>query len=380
MYGASVVVILLFIISCPGCKGITSTITSGFNSVANVVTNATARQQYAREFDNEEQFSLWEAAFANAINDSLNVTLPYGEKGSFTAYRNVAYSYTLELEEGEVLVAGVAKDSVNQKVFIDVFEERNNTWHPAKSSIANTSLIEYEIAATGRYKVIIQPEIVAGSDFFISLNKKPLYAFPVAGKGNAAVGSFWGMERDGGKRSHEGIDIFAGRGTPVVAATNGSISFTGERGLGGRQVWLRDGLFGKSLYYAHLDSIAVQSGATVKTGDTLGFVGNTGNARSTPPHLHFGIYRNGAVNPLPYVYQTQQVKESAFARNYRATQLKAKAMANLRRAPNTQSQILGALNANDTIAFLGQHNDWLHIQTRAGQKAFVHRSLVKEMK
>jgi murein DD-endopeptidase MepM/ murein hydrolase activator NlpD len=381
MYSASAVIMLLVIISCPGCKGITSSITSGFNHVANVVTNANARQQYAREFtQDKEQLNLWETAYTNAITDSLDVTLPYGEKGTFAPYRNVAYSYITELQEGEVLVANVAKDSINQRVFMDVFEDRNGIWQHAKSSTIAESSLEYEIAQTGRYKIVIQPEVLAASDFFISLNKRPLYTFPVAGKGNAAVGSFWGMDRDGGKRSHEGIDIFANRGTPVVAATNGSISFTGERGIGGKQVWLRDGLFGKSLYYAHLDSIKVQSGASVKKGDTLGFVGNTGNARTTPPHLHFGIYRSGAVNPLPYVFQTSKVIEAAFAHNYKATQLKAKGVANLRKAPNTKAVTLGTLKANDTIALLGQHNDWLHIQTRVGQKAFVHKSLVKEMK
>jgi len=381
MYSASVVIVLLLIISCPGCKGFTSTITSGFNSVANVITNPTAREQYAREFkDDKPQFAPWETAYNNAVNDSLEVTLPYGEKGAFTPYRNVAYSYTVQLEEGEVLVANVAKDSVSQRVFIDVFEDKGNSWQHAKSATIADASLEFEIAETGRYKIIIQPELLAASDFFISLSKRPLYAFPVAGKGNAAIGSFWGVERDGGKRSHEGIDIFAKRGTPVVAATSGSISFTGERGIGGKQVWLRDGLFGKSLYYAHLDSIAVQSGASVKTGDTLGFVGNTGNARTTPPHLHFGIYRSGAVNPLPFVYQTPKVAQAAFARNYNATQLKAKSIANLRKAPTVKAQNLGALKANDTIALLGQHNEWLHIQTRTGQKAFVHKSLVKEMK
>lgn len=377
MYSVSVVIVLLVILSCPGCKSITS----GFTSVANIITNATARQQYTREFkDDKQQMAVWETAYNSAVNDSLEVALPYGEKGSFTPYRNTTYSYNLQLEEGEVLVAAVMKDSANQRVFIDVFNEGNGQWQHAKSNNIADTLVEFEITRTGRYKVIIQPELLTTGNFFISLNKRPLYVFPVAGKSNAAVGSFWGMERDGGKRSHEGIDIFAKRGTPVVAATSGSISFTGERGIGGKQVWLRDGLFGKSLYYAHLDSIAVQSGTSVKTGDTLGFVGNTGNARTTPPHLHFGIYRNGAVNPLPFVYQTVKVTEAAFARNYKATQLKAKSIANLRKAPNTKAPTLGMLKVNETIALLGQHNDWLHIQTRAGQKAFVHKSIVKEMK
>jgi len=377
VYSIATAIALVLIISCSGCSGIST----GFTKVADAITNPTEREVYAREFkDNKEQFTIWEAAYATAIADSLQVTLPYGEKGAFVPYSNQTYAYTFQLEEGEVLVANVAKDSVSKRVFMDVFENKDKAWQHTESNVTGESALEFKVAQTGLYKIIIQPEVLANTNFFISLNKQPLYTFPVAGKGNAAIGSFWGVERDGGKRNHEGIDIFAKKGTPVVAITNGTISFTGERGLGGKQVWLRDGLFGKSLYYAHLDSIAVQGGMTVKMGDTLGFVGNTGNAKTTPPHLHFGIYQSGAINPLPFVYKTDAISEAKFIRSFTTTQLKVKGTANLRQAPDTKSNTLGALTANDTVVLLGQNNDWLHIQTAAGKKAFIHKSLVKEIK
>lgn len=377
IYSIATAVALGLIISCSGCSGIST----GFTKLADAITNPTAREVYAREFkDNKELFTAWEVAYTGAIADSLQVSLPYGEKGAFTAGSNNTYGYTFKLEEGEVLVANVAKDSLNQRIFIDVFEHKNDAWQHAESNKSGENTVEFKVAETGSYKIVIQPEVVANSDFFISLNKRPLYAFPVAGKGNAAIGSFWGMERDGGKRNHEGIDIFAKKGTPVIAITNGTISFTGERGLGGKQVWLRDGLFGKSLYYAHLDSIAVQGGMTVKTGDTLGFVGNTGNAKTTPPHLHFGIYQSGAINPLPFVYQTANIAEATFSRSFKTNQLKARGIANLRQAPDTKSPTLGSLAANDTVVLLGQHNEWLHVQTPTGKKAFIHKSLVREVK
>jgi murein DD-endopeptidase MepM/ murein hydrolase activator NlpD len=75
----------------------------------------------------------------------------------------------------------------------------------------------------------------------------------VQGHNDAAVGSFWGGNRDGGARRHEGIDIFAPRGTPAIAATAGYITRTGETPLGGRVVWLVDAARGDHLYYAHLD-------------------------------------------------------------------------------------------------------------------------------
>ncbi len=68
-------------------------------------------------------------------------------------------------------------------------------------------------------------------------------------------------------------------------------------------MWLWDVRGRQSLYYAHLDTQLVSSGERVRAGDTLGLVGNSGNARTTAPHLHFGIYvrGEGAVNPLPFV-------------------------------------------------------------------------------
>jgi len=377
VYILAVVGALLLIISCNSC----SSLTTGITKVTDAITNPSAREVYARELKNDTQLlTAWQNAYAAAQRDSLQVTLPYGEKGTFAPHSNVAYGYTVALQEGEVLVAGIASDSLNQRVFIDVFEQQGTDFVLSESNKAGERVVEVVVRNTGTYKVILQPEVTANANFFISLNKRPVYGFPVSGKGNAAIGSFWGMERDGGKRSHEGIDIFAKRGTPVVAVTDGTISYTGDRGLGGKQVWQRAGLLGNSLYYAHLDSIKVQSGASVKTGDTLGFVGNTGNARTTTPHLHFGIYKSGAVNPLPFVYQTKPITENFYTRTYKATQLKVKGKANLRQAPATTAATIGALSANDTISLLGQHNDWLHIQTLAGQQAFLHKSLVKEMK
>ncbi|WP_051200367.1 peptidoglycan DD-metalloendopeptidase family protein [Flavobacterium subsaxonicum] len=376
IYTTVAAVALLLIISC---SGLTQSISTGFTKVADAVTNPTARQVYAREFnDNKTIYTEWDIAYNTAkAYDSLQVTLPYGEKGVFTPNSNAVYTYTVQLQEGEVLQAAVAADSVNQRMFIDVLAQQDTAYVPVLSTKIGEASLEYEVPQTGFYKVIIQPELAANSNFFISLSKRPLYVFPVSGKGNAAIGSFWGMERDGGKRSHEGIDIFAKRGTPVVAITNGSVSYTGEKGLGGKQVWLRDGLFGKSLYYAHLDSIAVQTGASVKTGDTLGFVGNTGNAKFTPPHLHFGIYKSGAVNPLPYVYQIPKVTPAQFTRSFAAATLKTKGKANLRQGPSTSAPTVGALSPTQTVTLLGQHNDWLHIQTPTGQKAFLHKSLAK---
>lgn len=128
---------------------------------------------------------------------------------------------------------------------------------------------------------------------------------PVAGVRVSQVADTWGAPRGGG-RCHEGQDIFAPRGTPVLAATDGWVYRIETRECGGKVVWIA-GAGGMRYYYAHLDDWAdVGEGMFVTSGTVLGFVGNTGNALTTPPHLHFGVYRGSrrtcdrqVFDPLP---------------------------------------------------------------------------------
>ena len=105
----------------------------------------------------------------------------------------------------------------------------------------------------------------------------------------------------GEDRLHQGQDIFAPRETPVYSATEGYVWRIQENCLGGNIVWVL-GAGGRVYYYAHLDRYApeLEVGDQVTIDTILGFVGNTGNAKGTPPHLHFGVYTTGgAINPLP---------------------------------------------------------------------------------
>ena len=123
---------------------------------------------------------------------------------------------------------------------------------------------------------------------------------PVEGVRARQITGTFGAPR-GRDRTHAGVDIFAPRGTPVVAATRGVVSAIRDQGLGGKQVWLLGPAMERH-YYAHLDDWAagLEVGDVVEPGTQLGMVGITGNARGTPPHLHYGVYgRNGAYDPLP---------------------------------------------------------------------------------
>jgi len=125
------------------------------------------------------------------------------------------------------------------------------------------------------------------------------FAFPVAEPHNF-ISSF-GFPRSGG-RQHQGNDLFAPYGTPLFACERGVVTKMGTDSLGGTKLWI-SGESGTSYYYAHLSAFAanVVNGTVVEAGDVVGFVGDTGNARGTSPHLHFEIHpSNGpAIDPYP---------------------------------------------------------------------------------
>jgi murein DD-endopeptidase MepM/ murein hydrolase activator NlpD len=113
----------------------------------------------------------------------------------------------------------------------------------------------------------------------------------------------WGDPRSGG-RTHKGVDMIASRGTPLVALEAGTVKRMRNGGLGGITVTLT-GVSGDEYYYAHMDGWAsgLSVGQSLAVGGLLGYVGNTGNAQYTIPHLHFEVHPGGSapVNPYPLV-------------------------------------------------------------------------------
>jgi len=125
-------------------------------------------------------------------------------------------------------------------------------------------------------------------------------AVPVRGvpaRGLADTGNAPGS----GGRHHEGIDIFAPAETPITSPVQGIVLGVGWNSLGGRVVRVL-GPGRQVHYFAHLSRFGpVNRGMRIPAGEVLGYVGTTGNARGTPPHLHYGIYNlpGGATNPYP---------------------------------------------------------------------------------
>ena len=125
---------------------------------------------------------------------------------------------------------------------------------------------------------------------------------PVKGVKRSGLVDTWGAARSGGRR-HEGIDIFARRNTPVLSATSGIVLRSGWNRLGGRYIMVM-GPGGYRHYYAHLEKFSGhEEGDMVEVGDLIGYVGDSGNAKGTPTHLHYGMYKfaGGAINPYPFL-------------------------------------------------------------------------------
>ncbi|HYZ29305.1 MAG TPA: M23 family metallopeptidase [Thermoleophilaceae bacterium] len=147
---------------------------------------------------------------------------------------------------------------------------------------------------------------------------RPGYAFPVAGEHNF-VDTFGAPRSD--VPVHVGNDVFATFGTPVVAVADGRLYRVGTLKISGNRLWLRDKK-GFRYFYAHLSDFAAAAynGADVHAGEVIGFVGNTGDAEPTPPHLHFEVHMpDGAVvDPYPYLlkWDAGGVTSASWLRRY----------------------------------------------------------------
>jgi murein DD-endopeptidase MepM/ murein hydrolase activator NlpD len=148
------------------------------------------------------------------------------------------------------------------------------------------------------------------------------YVFPVYGP--CSFGDTFGAPRGNIVSGwHHGEDIFAPLGAPLLAVADGTVFSVGWNDIGGYRLWLRDHE-GNEFYYAHLSAFSpfAVNGRQVKAGTVLGFVGNTGDAATTPYHLHFEIHPvgmlfmgyDGAVRAYPYLTAWRRLEDLEFAR------------------------------------------------------------------
>jgi murein DD-endopeptidase MepM/ murein hydrolase activator NlpD len=250
----------------------------------------------------------WAAAADRALRESQPVELPFKRLGE-QATGAAAGGYAFTVPVGRRVSVNVTADGGSGELFIDLFRatatKRERVAGAIPGSVSQPIVID--VVEGGDYVLRVQPLLEAALRYDVAIASSALLAFPVQGVDGNAIWSGFGAERDGGRRAHRGVDIFAARGTPVLAATDGWVTRVETTRVGGNVIWMQP-LFGNMrVYYAHLHEQWVEPGDFVVAGQPLGAVGNTGNAVTTPPHLHFGVYvrrpgmRGGAQDPVEFL-------------------------------------------------------------------------------
>lgn len=360
------------------CKSLGPTTLFGSNS---------PHEQYERALKEAklDQTALgidWLTAAERALRDSVRISVPYRENGYFSASKPFAVGYRLNSKRGDRFYIQVdVKGLKGSQVFIDVFDLSGRQPDRIVSAKADTNQLVWETRRSGPHLIRIQPELLRGGSYTISITREPVLSFPVQGRDSRNISSYFGVPREGGKRTHEGIDIFAPRGTPLLASVDGIISGVGVNRLGGNVVWLSDLKRNLRLYYAHLDTQLVQEGQQVRVGDTLGTVGNTGNARTTSPHLHFGIYQfnEGALDPLPFVrLGSGPARQALLAEGRLGDSARVSVTrAVVRQSPKPDAPVLQELPRSFAFTILGGTVEWLRVELPGDQTGYVSATVIE---
>ena len=220
-------------------------------------------------------------AYLRALGQRMSVGRDIGANDSFDLIIEHRRAETGEVEVGELLFAGL--DQGKRKTRLLKWNSDGRTqW--------------FEASGVGETRGTMQ--------------------MPVAGR----MTSGFGMRRHpllGYSRFHKGLDFGAAHGTPIVAATDGVVTFAGRHGGHGNYVKLKHA-GGLATAYAHMSRIAARPGARVTQGQVIGYVGSTG--LSTGPHLHYEVYKNGvAINPKSVKFTTTAQLAGAELLRFRST-------------------------------------------------------------
>lgn len=242
----------------------------------------------------------WEEASRRALRSAGVIAPSHSERLIFRDGRAEAAAYRISLVRGQSIRVSVTSARGDPAVFTDMFHHAaGEMFRPVHWDRQSNGSSTFIARSHGEYILRVQPRIGAGGVYDLAVMSDVSLIFPVAGAW--AIGGVFGDPRDDGARTHEGVDIFAPRGTPVVAVADGVIEQARNTPTGGLVIWQADASSSLTYYYAHLDELLVQEGTYARAGDVIGTVGTSGNARGTRPHLHFAVYRPGRIplDPAP---------------------------------------------------------------------------------
>jgi peptidoglycan LD-endopeptidase LytH len=317
----------------------------------------------------------WAMAGQQALSTPVEAALPFNESMYFAPDEPLAVGYRFNLPRGRQLSLEVSVEGEPAaRLFVDLYRTEPDDDPQRVTSLAPDEMtLTHEVADDATYVLRVQPELLRGGRFRLVGRTLASLPFPVPSLAARPVHSGFGAERGSGGRLHEGIDIFAPAGTPVIAV-RGGMARPGTNNLGGNVVWLQDATSRRSFYYAHLERAAIGGPALVKAGDVVGYIGNTGNARTTGPHLHFGIYAGRALDPQPFVAADQEAPPPArpsvpLGERARTT----RASLELRRGRTASAPRATALPRDTLFTVVGAAADSLRIVLPDGSTGYVAR-------
>ncbi len=261
----------------------------------------------------------WILASKRSLEDPVDVETPFEEAFYVDPSAAFAVSYRFEVKKGQRAEIDVVFQGQRRcRLFMDLFRADGSSaeeWELVASANENERRMEFEPRRDAQYVVRLQPELLRGGRFQVTIRNVASIEFPVLNSDSRSIGSRFGVPRDGGRRQHHGVDIFAPRHTPVIAPSNAYVRHVGESDIGGRNIWLYDEGRGLHFYFAHLQTQEVEQSTYVVEGQRIGTVGNSGNARRTPPHLHLGIYARGEgpIDPYHFITKTNSTPDKIVA-------------------------------------------------------------------
>ncbi|MEJ7694758.1 M23 family metallopeptidase [Daejeonella sp.] len=309
------------------------------------------------------------------LQTPVAIKIPYLEKGYFPPDKVQAAAFSFKMERGQKLHVKLNRKPLQSfMIYTDIWARDEGGVLKMLGSSDTLGAFQSDINQTSTYILRLQPELLAGGEYTLEITSGPSLDYPLKSYQRNQIRSFWGDGRDANSRKHEGVDIFSAFRTPVVAIAAGTIRVN-ENDLGGKVVWLRPEGKDFTLYYAHLDEQTVAHGQTVQIGDTLGRMGNTGNAKTTPPHLHFGIYtRDGAIDPLPFINPvTKRVPEIRSQTKLLNSTLRTTGNASL-----TSRQSVNALRNGTILRVLSASENNYRVELPDGATGFVAAGKVSE--
>lgn len=331
------------------------------------------REQYEQFLALDTTYTIaakqrWFQQGREALLDSCIAKIPYQEQSTGHSQLS-AYGLNVKATLGEQINIYIDAET---PILVDVWSH-NEIWQQLYSDAEYSDTIHIPVDQSGTYLVRVQSRISESNPFKLQITKSPQNLMPVAGADNEDAWSRFGDPRDAGRRIHEGVDIFKRRGTPIIASSSGQVTVVRNEGLGGKQIWIRDDRLPISHYYAHLDSPYVAEHTYVTRGDTIGTVGNTGNARTTRPHLHYGMYMTdiGAVDPFPFFGTQRRVRRFRTYPDSIPETWAGPLNHPIRITPSSKGSIVHQGEMEAPIHILGWTNHWWHLRLADGRTGYM---------